>query len=101
MHLMRLVQLRVLTVAGLLIAALSTSFSAQADCTNTNTCLGTEALPANAGSDNTAIGYKSLLITTANSNTGLGSGTLRSNSTGTANTATGYQALFSNETASE
>jgi hypothetical protein len=54
MNFMRLMQLRVLTVAGVFAAALSRSLAVQAERTNTNACLGTAALPANAGADNTA-----------------------------------------------
>jgi trimeric autotransporter adhesin len=65
----------------------------------TNTRLGTDALPAGVGTHNTGIGYFSMNDnTTGRNNTATGSRSLRFNTTGNSNTAIGVQALYFNTT---
>ena len=73
---------------------------ATAVCTDTNTCLGVDALPSNAGQANTAIGYRTLFTNIEDLNTAVGFQVLSNNTTGIFNTGLGANALRDNTSGS-
>ncbi|HWN07112.1 MAG TPA: tail fiber domain-containing protein [Steroidobacteraceae bacterium] len=84
------------------VAGLAVNSTANAECTDTNTCLGVGALQSNTtGIHNSAFGHEALADNTdGDNNTATGSAALRSNSAGRENTASGSFALFLNTTGS-
>jgi len=92
--------LRLSILSCLAVGGLAVSSVASAACTDTNTCLGTNALMSNtSGYQNTGIGYFALYSnTTGYYNTASGSLALNNNTTGYNNTASGVGALYSNTT---
>jgi trimeric autotransporter adhesin len=91
--------IRLATISLLTATSLCLSATAHAECTDTNTCLGVGALPADSGSRNSAFGSEALFSNTSGVlNTAAGWRALRSNTTGGSNTAVGINALLLNTT---
>jgi len=93
---MQTARLRFVAVAFLSLVTLSQAPVARAECTDTNTCFGLNALPSNSGARNTAIGFEALFLNEYNDNTALGYRALSSNTSGFENTALGVNALRKN-----
>ena len=65
-------RLRLVAVAFLSLVTISQAPAARAECTDTNTCFGLNALPSDSGARNTAIGFEALFLNEYNDNTALG-----------------------------